>query len=156
MSYSSVSIMNRLWARWVMSWGFIPDWGKRFYSSPNRLTLGPTHSLMQWVLGGCFPGVQWLGCEADLSPPASVAVKNSGAILPLLHMSLWCGAWPLLVVCHSCVWMVLYQTFLTAFFIITYFRNYESEFYDIFERHFIHSKLYNCRIYHLFPGLMMY
>jgi hypothetical protein len=58
-------------------------------SSANRLALGPTHLLCNgyWGAGGCFPGVQWSGCEADPSPPSSVMVKNSGALLPHLHMS---------------------------------------------------------------------
>jgi hypothetical protein len=35
-------------------------------------------------------GIKRLGREADHSDPSSAEVKNSGAILPLLHMSLPC------------------------------------------------------------------
>jgi hypothetical protein len=38
--------------------------------------LGPTQPPIQWVLGAISLGVQWLGCEADHSPPPSVKVKE--------------------------------------------------------------------------------
>jgi hypothetical protein len=30
----------------------------------------------QWVLGSIFPGIKWLGCEADHSAPSSAEVQN--------------------------------------------------------------------------------
>jgi hypothetical protein len=33
--------------------------------------------------GGSFPGINWLGCEADHSPQPSAEVWNVGAIPPL-------------------------------------------------------------------------
>jgi hypothetical protein len=37
-------------------------------------------------------GIKWPEREADYSPPYSTDGKNGGAIAPLLHTSLWCGA----------------------------------------------------------------
>jgi hypothetical protein len=55
------------------SWGSIPGRSKDFlYSTASRLTLGPTHPPIQWVLGALSQG--WLGHEADHSPPFSVKV----------------------------------------------------------------------------------
>jgi hypothetical protein len=52
------------------------------FSTASRPTLGFTQPSMQWVLGIKRPG-----CEAELSPPSSVEVKNGGAVPPLLPHS---------------------------------------------------------------------
>jgi hypothetical protein len=52
-----------------------------------RLTLGPTHPPIQWVLGALSLGVKQQGREADHSPPSSAEVEKGGAIPPLPHMS---------------------------------------------------------------------
>jgi len=46
-----------------------------FLSSTSRSALGPTQSSIQWVLGGSYPGVKWLGYEADHSSPFSAEVN---------------------------------------------------------------------------------
>jgi hypothetical protein len=44
---------------------------------PSRLALRPTKPPIQWVLMALSPGVKWLGCEADQSPPISAKVKKA-------------------------------------------------------------------------------
>jgi hypothetical protein len=56
-----------------------------------RPALGPTQPPIQWVPGAVSMGVKHQGHEAGHSPPFSFKVKNSEAIDPLLHMSLWHG-----------------------------------------------------------------
>jgi hypothetical protein len=41
--------------------------------------------------GGYFPGMKQPGCEADLSPPTDVKIKNAN-IHPLPHISSWHSA----------------------------------------------------------------
>jgi hypothetical protein len=41
------------------------------FSTSSRPALGTTQPSIQWA-----PGVKWLGCEADHSPPASTEVKK--------------------------------------------------------------------------------
>jgi hypothetical protein len=49
--------------------------GARFFCSP-QLALGPTQTPIQQVLGVNFPGVKWMGPEADHSPPSNAEVNN--------------------------------------------------------------------------------
>jgi len=52
--------------------------GKRDFSASRAfgLAIGPTQSPVQWLLGSHSPGVKWLGCEAQYSPPSNVEVKD--------------------------------------------------------------------------------
>jgi hypothetical protein len=52
----------------------IPDRGKFLYYTASRSALGPTRPPVQWVPSVLFPGVKWLGHEADHSPPSSAEV----------------------------------------------------------------------------------
>jgi hypothetical protein len=71
----------------------IPSKGKIFlFSTASKLALGPTQLPIQMVLGALTPGVKWLGCEADQSPPSSAEVKNDKAIPPLPNPSSWLNA----------------------------------------------------------------
>jgi hypothetical protein len=73
--------------------GSIPDRVKMFLLSiASRPALGPTQPPIQWVPGAVSPGAKRHLREADLSPPSSAEVKNSGAIISLHHMSSWRGA----------------------------------------------------------------
>jgi hypothetical protein len=51
--------------------------------------MGPTQPNIQWALS---PGVKRQGREADHSRQASPEAKNSEAIPPLSHTTLWRGA----------------------------------------------------------------
>jgi hypothetical protein len=62
------------------------------YCIMSRLALGPIQPSIQWVLEALSPGIKRPGGEADHSPPSSAEVKNSGAVLPLPHMSSWYSA----------------------------------------------------------------
>jgi hypothetical protein len=62
------------------------------YSTVSRLALRPTQAPIQSVLGALSPELKRPKCEADHSPPSSTEIKNSGAIPPLPHTSLWRGA----------------------------------------------------------------
>jgi hypothetical protein len=55
------------------------------FSTASRLTLGPTHPPIQWVLGALSLGEKGQGHEADHSPPSSAEVKKGGATPPLPH-----------------------------------------------------------------------
>jgi len=46
------------------------------FATLSRPALGPTWCPIQQVLGACSPRVEWLGCEADHSPPSSAEIKN--------------------------------------------------------------------------------
>jgi hypothetical protein len=61
-----------------------------FFSAASRPTLGPAQPYIQWVPGALSLGVKWKGFEADDWPPSS-AVKKSGALPPLPHMSSSCA-----------------------------------------------------------------
>jgi hypothetical protein len=43
----------------------------------SRQALDPTLPLIQWILEALFPGLKWLGCEANHSPPCNAKVRNS-------------------------------------------------------------------------------
>jgi hypothetical protein len=62
------------------------------FSIASRPALGPNQLLIQWVSGGCSPGVKQPECEADHSPPSSAEVKNDGVIPPLPSTPSWRGA----------------------------------------------------------------
>jgi len=46
------------------------------FSKTFRLAGGTSQSHIQWELVTQSPGVMWLKCEDDHSPPSSVKVKN--------------------------------------------------------------------------------
>jgi hypothetical protein len=46
------------------------------FSTSSRPAMGPTQPPIQWVPGAPSPGIKWLGCEADHSPPTSAEVKK--------------------------------------------------------------------------------
>jgi hypothetical protein len=66
--------------------------GARLYSTMSRPALRPTQPPFQWAPGPFSLGVKLQGCEPDHSHPSSAQVKNSGAVPPLPHTSLWSGA----------------------------------------------------------------
>jgi hypothetical protein len=68
----------------------IPDRGKRSYSTPRHTSCGAHPASYTVDIGGFFPGVKRLGCEAK-SPPSSAEDMNGGAIPPVTHMSPWHG-----------------------------------------------------------------
>jgi hypothetical protein len=86
---SSVSILARLWDGCP---GFHFWQGLRISLFPtvSRLALGHTQPPIQWVLGVLSPGVNWLVCEADHSPP-SCRLRMHGST-PLLPNVSTCGA----------------------------------------------------------------
>jgi hypothetical protein len=45
---------------------------KNFFFKSSTLILGHIQSPIQWVLGGSFPRVKWLGHVADHSSPTTV------------------------------------------------------------------------------------
>jgi hypothetical protein len=53
------------------------------FSTASRPPAGPTQPLIQWAPRAVFPGVKWLGREADHSPTSSAEVKNGGVTRPL-------------------------------------------------------------------------
>jgi hypothetical protein len=60
-----------------MLWGSNPGSGKRFFSSSKvRLSLGPTHPSVQWVLR-FFLEVKWPGPIVNHSPSSSAKVENA-------------------------------------------------------------------------------
>jgi hypothetical protein len=61
----------------------IPSRGKIFLFMTFRLGLKPTQPPVQWVPGAVSLRVKRQMRQADHSPPASVEVKNGGAIPPL-------------------------------------------------------------------------
>jgi hypothetical protein len=73
--------------------GFYPRQrqGSLYYSAASRPSLAPTQPPVQWVLGGCFPGIKRKGHEADHSPLSSAGVKNGGILLPLQVFMAWCS-----------------------------------------------------------------
>jgi hypothetical protein len=62
------------------------------FFTASRPALGPTHPRIHWVPEASFPCVNWLGRDADSSPPSCVDVKNGGAIPSLPHMFSWHNA----------------------------------------------------------------
>jgi hypothetical protein len=52
----------------------------------------PTHPPIQLIPGALSPGIKRPGFEAHHLLSSNAEVKNGGAIPPLLHTSLWCGA----------------------------------------------------------------
>jgi hypothetical protein len=58
----------------------------------SRLALEPTKPPVQLVMGILFPGVKWLGHEADHSPLSSAEVKNvwSCTSTPQYMFMVWC------------------------------------------------------------------
>jgi len=53
-------------------WGSIPAgamMGLSLFTTTSTLALESTQPLIQGVLGALTPGVKWLGCEAENSPP---------------------------------------------------------------------------------------
>jgi hypothetical protein len=59
-------------------WGSNPGRGKRLsYCTMSKSALGPIQPSIRWVLEALSPGITWLGCEADHSPPSSAEAKNS-------------------------------------------------------------------------------
>jgi hypothetical protein len=78
---------------WLDGPGLIPGIARFFvFSIASRLAVGPTQSHIQWGLGVTSQGVKRPSREADLSPPSSAKVKNSGALLPLPYTSSWHSA----------------------------------------------------------------
>jgi hypothetical protein len=72
--------------------GLIPSKEVIFLFTASRSAQGPTQRPIQWAPGFLSPGIKWLGCVADHSPPSSVKVKNGGAIPPLRHVPSWHSA----------------------------------------------------------------
>jgi hypothetical protein len=71
---------------WARQPGF-DSWQEQeifLFSTVFRLA---SHPPLQWVLG-----VKWSGREADRLTPSNVAIKNTGAIPQLPHLSIWHGA----------------------------------------------------------------
>jgi hypothetical protein len=66
---SSVGIETRLGAGAVM--------GLFLFSIASRPALVSTQPPIQWVPGPLSPRINWLGREADHSPPCSAEVKNA-------------------------------------------------------------------------------
>lgn len=62
------------------------------YSQLSSLALGPTQSLVQWILG-FFPGSKEVRRDFDHSSPLSTEIKVSGTItlLPLYTFTSWTG-----------------------------------------------------------------
>jgi hypothetical protein len=56
------------------------------FATTTRPALGPTQTPIQWVLGAPSPGVKWIGCETDHSPPYSVEVKNEWSYTSTPHV----------------------------------------------------------------------
>jgi hypothetical protein len=59
---------------WMIGvWGFDSRWvlGILLFCTASILALRPTHPPIQWVPGALSPGVKWLRCEADHSPPSA-------------------------------------------------------------------------------------
>jgi hypothetical protein len=54
------------------------------FSLPHSLQtgFGPTHLLIEWVLGAISPGVKREGREVDHSSSSTAEVKKGGAIPP--------------------------------------------------------------------------
>jgi hypothetical protein len=52
------------------------------YSTSSREDLGPTQSLIKWVLGALSPEVKQPGCEADHSPQTSAEIKEMWVYTP--------------------------------------------------------------------------
>jgi hypothetical protein len=52
-------------------------------STASTLTLGPIQPPIQWV-----PGIKWLECEADNSPPSIAKVENAWnyTSIPQVHL----------------------------------------------------------------------
>jgi hypothetical protein len=75
-------------------WGLIPYMRQHIFlfSIAVRATLGLARSPIQWVPGALYPEVKRPKRETNQSSPSSAEVKNSGAIPPLPHKSLWRGA----------------------------------------------------------------
>jgi hypothetical protein len=47
------------------------------FATMSRLTLGPTHPPIQWLLGAFFPRVKQPGHKADHSPLSGIRVANA-------------------------------------------------------------------------------
>jgi hypothetical protein len=47
------------------------------FATATRPALVPTQCRMQSVPGVLSPGIEWPGCEADHSLPASAEIKNT-------------------------------------------------------------------------------
>jgi len=70
----------------------IPDRGREFFSSPLHLYQLWAHPVSsQMGIRGSFPGVKWLGHEADHSTPSGAEVKNTWSYTFTPLMSSWCG-----------------------------------------------------------------
>jgi hypothetical protein len=64
-------------------------WDRVFFYEWERNDKPP----IQWRVPGVLSqGVEWLGCEADHSPPSIAEVNNDGPMPPLPDTSLWCGS----------------------------------------------------------------
>jgi hypothetical protein len=61
-------------------------------STASRQTLWPIQPPIQWVSGGCFPGVKLTGREVDHSPPSCAQVNNGGVVPALPYTSSRRGA----------------------------------------------------------------
>jgi hypothetical protein len=71
---SSVSIATRIWAGQPE---FDSSRARDFLlATVSILTLGPTQLPIQWVPGALSPGVKWLRCVVDHSPPYCAKAKG--------------------------------------------------------------------------------
>jgi hypothetical protein len=85
--------------------GLILAKGKIFlFSKVSNLALGPTQSVIQWVLGAPSLGVKLLQCEADCLCPSNAEFKNvwSYTSTPLYSLMVCtgtaCNIWPILII----------------------------------------------------------
>jgi hypothetical protein len=79
-----------LWAGWLM----FNFWQNQDFSRLHNIQTGPGAQLASYPMGtgAISPGIKWLGCEVDCSPPSSAEVKKGLAIPSLPHMSSWHSA----------------------------------------------------------------
>jgi len=74
------------------------------FSKISKLALGPSQSVIQWVLATPSTGVKLLQCEADCLPPFNGEFKNvwSHSSTPPYYFMVCtgtaCNIWPILII----------------------------------------------------------